>query len=196
MRVLKRIASIVMCIPLLTPMTYSTTHNYFKVTIAKERKGSSIKDKQDNFEKEINKIKLENDINMLNEISINLYNLQIQQELKRIEDSKRRRVVFHITYYTNASNSLEGGHRDKKGKILEDYDYPILALPRDVAYGSKIVFDEAVLGEYEYINVDTGGAIQWIGENECKADIFIPNVSNDWLIRNTKNRIVEGYIYK
>lgn len=190
---LKRIASIVMCIPLLIPVTYST-HNYFKVTIAKERTVNSIRDKQENFEREINKIKQDNNIKMLNEISISLYNLQIQQELKRIEDNKRRKVIFHITYYTNASNSLEGGHRDKKGKVLEDYDYPIMALPRDVPYGSKIVFDEAVLGEYEYINVDTGGAIQWVSDNECKADIFIPNVSNDWLIKNTKNRIVEGYI--
>ena len=192
---LKRIASIVMCIPLLIPMTYST-HNYFKVTIAKERKVNRINDKQENFEKKINKIKENNNIKMLNEISINLYNLQIQQELKRIEDNKRRKVIFHITYYTNANNSLEGGHKDKKGKILEDYDYPIMALPSDVPYGSKVVFNEAILGEYEYINVDTGGAIQWIGENECKADIFIPNVSNSWLIKNTKNRIVEGYIYK
>lgn len=184
-----------MCIPILVAITYSA-HNYFKVTIVSERTINSIRDRQKNFEKEMNEIKQANNIKMLNEMSVSLHKLQVEQELKRIEDSKRRKVTFHITYYTNADNALEGGQKDKKGKMLESHNYPIMALPSDVAYGSKVVFNEPVLGEYEYLNVDTGGAIRWINKNECKADIFIPNVSNDWLIRNTENRTVEGYIYK
>lgn len=192
---LKRMARIVMCIPILVAITYSA-HNYFKVTIVSERTINSIRDRQKNFEKEMNEIKQANNIKMLNEMSVSLHKLQVEQELKRIEDSKRRKVTFHITYYTNADNALEGGQKDKKGRMLESHNYPIMALPSDVAYGSKVVFNEPVLGEYEYLNVDTGGAIRWINKNECKADIFIPNVSNDWLIRNTENRTVEGYIYK
>jgi len=116
-------------------------------------------------------------------------------EQKKIEQLGKR-VKFHITYYCNLDNSLQGGLNDKKGIPLTNYNYPVIALPSDVKYGSKATFDESINGSNEYTNVDTGGAIVWLNDEhtECKADVFIANVSESWIMRNTENRIVYGYI--
>lgn len=108
----------------------------------------------------------------------------------------KKRVKFHITYYTNKNNRLQGGKYDKKSNLLTSHNYPVLALPKDVPYGTKVEFDEEVSGSKEYINVDTGGAIKWLNSDktECKVDIFIPNVSERWLMNNADNKIVYGWI--
>lgn len=115
---------------------------------------------------------------------------------KVITTPKKKRVKFHVTYYTNKNNRLQGGQLDKKSKPLISHNYPVLALPKDVPYGVRVVFEEEVNGSREYINVDTGGAIKWLNKEktECKVDIFIPNVSEKWLMNNADNKIVDGWI--
>jgi 3D (Asp-Asp-Asp) domain-containing protein len=123
---------------------------------------------------------------------IQLDNLKKQQE----EERRRlgRRIKFHITYYCDENSRLQGGKRDKKGTNLNNHDYPVLALPKDVKYGAKVTFDESINGSNEYINVDTGNAIVWTGVDECKADVFISGVSPRWIERNMKNKIVYGWL--
>lgn len=113
-----------------------------------------------------------------------------------INAPRKQRIKFHVTYYTNKNNRLQGGQLDKKSKPLTSHNFPVLALPKDVPYGVKVLFEEEVNGSREYINVDTGGAIKWLNKEktECKVDIFIPNVSEKWLMNNADNKIVDGWI--
>ena len=106
-----------------------------------------------------------------------------------------KEVLCHVTYYTNSEDSLQGGHKDKKGKELTSHEEPIIALPKDVSYGSYLIFDEPVLGETIYKNVDAGGAIVWINDYEMKVDVFVPNVSYDWIINNLHNKIITATLY-
>lgn len=109
--------------------------------------------------------------------------------------SYSKEVLCHVTYYTNNDDRLQGGHTDKKGNYLVSHDEPIIALPRDIPYGSYLVFDEPVLGETIYKNVDTGGAIIWLNDYEMKVDVFVSNVSLDWIINNLNNKIVSATLY-
>jgi 3D (Asp-Asp-Asp) domain-containing protein len=147
------------------------------------------------LENEAQQIKLKRD----EQKRIELENLKRQQEeIKHKEQEERmrlgRRIKFHITYYCDEDSSLEGGKHDKKGKDLNNHEYPVLALPKDVSYGAKVVFDESINGSNEYINVDTGGAITWLGSDECKADVFIGGVSPSWIERNMQNKVVYGWL--
>ena len=109
--------------------------------------------------------------------------------------SYSKEVLCHVTYYTNSDDSLQGGHIDKEGNYLVSHDEPIIALPRDIPYGSYLIFDEPVLGETIYKNVDTGGAIVWLNDYEMKVDIFVPNVSLEWIINNFHNKTVKATLY-
>ncbi|WP_125154856.1 hypothetical protein [Clostridium rectalis] len=69
----------------------------------------------------------------------------------------------------------------------------VCAMPKEISYGSILHIDG--MGSHKV--VDSGGAIRWLNENktECKVDIFIPNVSERWIINNTENRIVDAVLY-
>lgn len=143
----------------------------------------------------IDKKKEQDKVNMLNEIGKGLVeiNKKKQEEEKVRELNKhRRRILFHITYYTNSYE--EGGVRDKKGKLLENHEYPIIALPSDVPYGSRVEFDKTINGNNEFISVDSGNAIQWINDNECVVDVFVPNVSQSYLNQLGRDKCY-GYLY-
>ena len=144
-----------------------------------------------------NRIKQEeqNKINMLNEIGKGLVEInKKKQEEERIKElnKHRRRILFHITYYTNSYE--EGGIRDKKGKLLENHEYPIVALPKDIPYGSRVEFDKTINGSNEFISVDSGNAIQWINDNECVVDVFVPYASQSYLNKLGRHKMY-GYIY-
>lgn len=109
--------------------------------------------------------------------------------------SYSKEVLCHVTYYTNINNSLQGGNKDKKGNNLVSHDESIIALPRDVPYGSYLIFDEPVLDETIYKNVDTGEAIVWLNDYEMKVDVFVPNVSLEWIINNLHNKTVKATLY-
>lgn len=109
--------------------------------------------------------------------------------------SYSKEVLCHVTYYTNINDSLQGGNKDKKGNNLVSHDESIIALPRDVPYGSYLIFDEPVLGETIYKNVDTGGAIVWFNDYEMKVDVFVPNVTLEWIINNLHNKTVKATLY-
>ncbi len=145
---------------------------------------------------------------------INKYNDYIEEQ-KRIKQEEERKlakqnelinrgisdfsyskeVLCHVTYYTNSDDRLQGGHTDKKGNYLVSHDEPIVALPRDIPYGSYLVFDEPILGETIYKNVDTGGAIIWLNDYEMKVDVFVPNVSLGFIINNLNNKTVSATLY-
>lgn len=145
---------------------------------------------------------------------INKYNDYIEEQ-KRIKQEEERKlakqnelinrgisdfsyskeVLCHVTYYTNSNDRLQGGHTDKKGNYLVSHDEPIVALPRDIPYGSYLVFDEPILGETIYKNVDTGGAIIWLNDYEMKVDVFVPNVSLGFIINNLNNKTVSATLY-
>ena len=145
---------------------------------------------------------------------INKYNDYIEEQ-KRIKQEEERKlakqnelinrgisdfsyskeVLCHVTYYTNNDDRLQGGHTDKKGNYLVSHDEPIVALPRDIPYGSYLVFDEPILGETIYKNVDTGGAIIWLNDYEMKVDVFVPNVSLGFIINNLNNKTVSATLY-
>ena len=109
--------------------------------------------------------------------------------------SYSKEVLCHVTYYTNINDSLQGGNKDKKGNNLVSHDESIIALPRDVPYGSYLIFDEPVLGKTIYKNVDTGGAIVWLNDYEMKVDVFVPNVTLEWIINNLHNKTVKATLY-
>lgn len=157
-------------------------------------------------------------LNMYMEQIINRYNAQLEEE--RIENERIRQeeeqrlakenelvnrgindfsyskeVLCHVTYYTNINDNLQGGHKDKKGNHLTSHEEPVIALPSNIPYGSYIVFDEPVLGETIYKNVDTGGAIVWLNNCEMNVDIFVPNVSLEWIITNLHNKTVKATLY-
>lgn len=102
-----------------------------------------------------------------------------------------KELVVHITYYTNIDNELQGGHYDKVGNLLTSHNMPIVAMPSSVPYGSYI--DIEGLGIHKV--VDTGGAITWISNNECYLDMFIPNVSEEWIYNNTENISKKARLY-
>ena len=129
--------------------------------------------------------------NMLNEIGREYVKLQEQKKIEEL-NKHRKRVLFHITYYTNSQE--EGGIKDKKGRLLTNHNYPIVALPKDVPYGSRVEFDSEVLGSTEFVSVDSGNAIKWINDNECVVDVFVPYASQSYLNKLGKHK-VWGYIY-
>lgn len=132
---------------------------------------------------------------------------RIAKEQKRLEEQKKKQiqsrglsgevkeVTCYITYYTNIDNSLQGGRYDKKGKLLTSHQEKICALPSSVPYGSYLVLDEQVSGSNIFKNVDTGNAIKFLGGDKVKVDIFIANVSEQWIINNLENKVVKGKIY-
>ena len=129
--------------------------------------------------------------NMLNEIGREYIKLQEQKKIEEL-NKHRRRVLFHITYYTNSQE--EGGIKDKKGKLLENHEYPIIAMPSDVPYGSRVEFDETINGSNEFISVDSGNAIQWINDDECVVDVFVPNASQSYLNQLGRDKCY-GWLY-
>lgn len=109
--------------------------------------------------------------------------------------SKTLDVIVDVTYYFAEDSSLQGGLRDKKGKLLNNFDYPVCALPSDIPYGSKLVLNEPVVVDTnfnksnELINVDTGNAIVWKGNNRMQIDVFVKNCDNlNWIINNLQNK--------
>lgn len=168
--------------------------------------GEEIKRKEDDKRETLNHYLL----NQYMEQIIQKYHEQIekekieQEELAKQDElinrgisdfSYSKEVLCHVTYYTNINDRLQGGHTDKKGNYLVSHDEPIIALPRDIPYGSYLVFDEPVLGETIYKNVDTGGAMVWLNDYEMKVDVFVPNVSLEWIINNLNNKTVSATLY-
>ncbi|APR02514.1 TPA: hypothetical protein ACXDAY_002198 [Clostridium botulinum] len=102
-------------------------------------------------------------------------------------------IKVYVTYYTNIDNDLEGGQLDKKGKNLTSHNMKVCAMPKDITYGSILNIEG--MGNYKV--VDSGGAIQWLNEDktECKVDVFIPNVTGEWLINNKENKIANATLY-
>jgi 3D (Asp-Asp-Asp) domain-containing protein len=113
-----------------------------------------------------------------------------------IDFQNSKRVEFIITYYSNIDSRLEGGQYDKQGKRLTSHDMPIVALPKDIPYGSIVIFDESINGDTCYMNADSGGAIKWLNSDKtkCKVDIFVPNASKKDLLKYD-NKTVCGWLY-
>lgn len=109
--------------------------------------------------------------------------------------SSVKRVKCKITYYCNFNDAMEGGQHDKKGKLLTSHHEPVVALPKNVPYGSYLILDKNVNGNNIYKCVDSGGAIKWLDENTMKVDVFIPNVTPQWIEQNLENKIIEGYLF-
>lgn len=111
-------------------------------------------------------------------------------ELEHATKPEPRKINVRISFYTNQDNALEGGQYDKQGGLLLDYDYPIVAMPADVPYGSKLVIKGII-----FTVVDTGSAMKWTGENECNVDVFIPNKTTEWLNEHTGVFYSEAELY-
>ncbi|WP_312573352.1 hypothetical protein [Clostridium sp.] len=107
--------------------------------------------------------------------------------------TESKTITVHITYYTNANPALEGGELDRVGKPLTSHEESICAMPSDVPYGSKLVIDD--IGELRV--VDTGQAMQWLNaeKTECLIDIFVPNVTTEWLNSNTQKKTKKAILY-
>ena len=110
---------------------------------------------------------------------------------KDVVEKEYKDITVKVTYYTNIDDTLQGGQEDRKGVPLTAHNEPIVAMPSDIPYGS--VLDINGIGKFKV--VDTGGAITWIDENTCKVDVFIPNVSYDWILNNTENYTANARIY-
>lgn len=107
--------------------------------------------------------------------------------------AESKEITVHITYYTNQNSSLEGGEFDRVGKPLTSYEENICAMPSDVPYNSILSIDD--MGDYKV--VDTGEAMRWLNEEkmECLIDIFIPNVTTEWLNSNTQKKTKKAILY-
>lgn len=99
-------------------------------------------------------------------------------------------VTIKTTYYTNINNAMQGGQYDKRGKLLTSYKEPIVAVPKDIPYGSYLKINGTM-----YKCVDTGGAIVWLKDGTMRVDIFVPNVSEGWIVRNKKNETLNAKLY-
>lgn len=97
-----------------------------------------------------------------------------------------------VTYYTDQDNALEGGKYDRRGKILAEHDMPVIAMPKDVPYGSYLYVEDL---HTLFKVVDTGGAMVWTGENQCNVDVFIAGKTTEWLNKNTGKHKSAGYLY-
>ncbi|MDU4051020.1 MAG: hypothetical protein E7H33_08905 [Clostridium perfringens] len=167
-------------------------YNREKAKSDQQRKEEIIKILKEEYIKYIGKLKEEE---------------RIRKEKREAEEQKKRQirsrglsgevkdVTCYITYYTNINNKLQGGQYDKKGKLLTSHQEKICALPSSVPYGSYLVLDEQVNGSNIFKNVDTGGSIKFLGGDKVKVDIFIPNVSEQYIINNYENKVVKGKIY-
>lgn len=105
------------------------------------------------------------------------------------DDYKPQRVKFIVTYYSDAEGLIGGGPKDRRGNPLRNGH---VALPKNVAYGSKVIFDN--YPDNIYTNVDTGGRIVWINSNTCHIDVFKKGYSSAELNKLGKH-IEWGYIY-
>lgn len=120
----------------------------------------------------------------------------LSSEMNNAGFSHSKQVTCYITYYFAEDSKLQGGYIDKRGIELHLHKEPIVALPKDVPYGSYIVFDTDIRGNTTYKNVDTGGAIAWMDSNTCKVDVFVPEAQDySWLVRNTNNTVTTATIY-
>ncbi|NFH40840.1 hypothetical protein [Clostridium sporogenes] len=159
-----------------------------------ENKNMNIKNIENINNEKDKKIKsLENNVNNLKDKNAQLKKAKLSRggDLSSIRQVKSIKV--YVTYYTNENNNLEGGQLDKKGKNLTSHNMKVCAMPKDVSYGSILNIDG--MGNYKV--VDSGGAIQWLNEEktECKVDVFVPNVSGQWLINNKENKIANATLY-
>lgn len=111
-------------------------------------------------------------------------------ELEHVTKPEPRKIDVRISFYTNEDNELEGGQYDKIGNLLTEHDYPIIAMPSDVPYGSILV-----IKGIPFTVVDTGGAMEWTGQDKCNIDVFIPNKTSGWLNKNTGVLYSEAYLY-
>lgn len=202
----KRIVSVLCCLPLLMagiidkPLDKSNLHNKFKLNIQdnqyplEDNKFKKIKEESEQLKKQQMLKELGEGLKQQNEE-------KLREQKKQEEISSRglsgevREVECHITYYTNINNSLQGGYYDKKGILLTNHQEPICALPSNIPYGSYLILDENINGVNKFKNVDTGNAITYLNDNTIKVDIFIPNVSEEWIINHLKNKIIKGKIY-
>ena len=91
-----------------------------------------------------------------------------------------REINVRVSFYTDEDNALEGGKYDRRGRLLASYHHPIVAMPKDVPYGSWLDIDGTLLQV-----VDTGGAMVWTDSNSCNIDVFIPGKTTEWLNENT-----------
>lgn len=118
--------------------------------------------------------------------------LKSQETLsKEVVGKEFKDIKVKVTYYTNINDTLQGGLNDRRGVPLVSHGMPIVAMPSDVPYGSYLNID----GVGTFKVVDTGGAIKWIDDETCKVDVFIPNVSYDWIINNTENFTATARLY-
>lgn len=111
-------------------------------------------------------------------------------ELEHYTKPEPRKINVRISFYTNGDNALEGGQYDRKGKLLTEYDYPVIAMPSDVPYGSILV-----IKGIPFTVVDTGEAMKWTSDNQCNVDVFIPNKTSEWLNENTGVFYSEAELY-
>lgn len=167
-------------------------YNKEKEKEEQSRKEKIIKCLQEEYRKYIEKLKEEERVRKEKREAEEQKKKQIQS---RGLSGRVKEVTCYITYYTNIDNKLQGGHYDKKGKLLTSHKEPICALPSSVSYGSYLVLDEQVNGSNIFKNVDTGGSIKFLGGDKVKVDIFIPNVSEQYIINNYENKVVKGKIY-
>lgn len=146
---LKKMASMLMCVPLLTTSTYKIPHKHFNITLAKKVEKSDFEKPSDKL------IKLENDIKkgkqiiqteMLNEMSIALK--QQLDEKQRIEEEKAKyiEIDFILTFYTslNCENGYGAvtcrGENLVEGIVASNY-YPLGTIINLDKYGEVIVAD-------------------------------------------------------
>lgn len=128
---------------------------------------------------------------------------QVRQKQKQVQIDRgydgfiSKKITCYVTYYTNLNNSLQGGSLDKKGISILSHKEPVIAAPSDVKYGSIIIFNEKVNNNKTYKVVDTGGAIRWLDDTHTvmKVDVFVPNVSERWIIKNLENKKVDAVLY-
>lgn len=114
----------------------------------------------------------------------------VQLELEYSE-LKPEKIRVRISFYSDYENELEGGKYDKKGKLLSKYNYPVIAMPPDVPYGSVVVIQGI-----PFTVVDTGEAMKWVSDNECSIDVFIPGKTTEWLNDNTGVFYYDALLYK
>ena len=224
-RKMAQILGIVSIFTLSVPQFSYSSVSKLRYETSQERRIETIETDINKLTKELDNMKKAEEeaekhylLNMYMEQIINRYKAQLEQE--RIENERIRQeeeqklakenelvnrgindfsyskeVLCHITYYTNINDNLQGGHKDKKGNHLTSHGEPIIALPSDIPYGSYIIFDEPILGETIYKNVDTGGAIVLLNDYEMKVDVFVPNVSLEWIVNNLHNKTVKATLY-
>ncbi|HID0768039.1 TPA: hypothetical protein ACXDAZ_002568 [Clostridium botulinum] len=168
-----------------------------KQLVEGERNKKSIKyiiENQDKYHKILDKIEEYKEEEKQKKIKLEKEKKRQEQikKQKELEEKRKREEHWYdvkVTYYSNTYSDC--GKVDSIGANNRRLSRGDCALPQEFPFGTKLYIEG--LGIVE--NQDRGGAIHFIGNNTFVVDIFIPDVSDEYIsnlgVKWTKAKVIK-----